>query len=72
MKPILFIGADHRGYNLKQSLIQNLDGQLNIIDCGTHREQSTDYSDYAQTVAQEVRKNPASFGVLICGTDSME
>lgn len=64
----LFIGADHKGFQLKQSLISHLQNKLQIDDLGTDTKETTDYPDYAQKVAQEVQRTPSSFGVLICKT----
>jgi len=65
-KPIAF-GCDHPGYALKEYLkgvVTNWG--CKFIDCGTHSEESVDYSDYIEPVVQEVRKG--AVGVLICGS----
>ncbi len=65
----LFIGSDHKGFALKQSLISHLHNKMQISDCGTDsEEEASDYPDQAQKVAQEVLRTPGSFGVLICKT----
>jgi ribose 5-phosphate isomerase B len=65
---LIFIGADHKGFKLKQSLILRLGDQWRVTDCGTDSTNSTDYTDYAQKVAIEVQNNPGSLGILICNT----
>ena len=63
------IGADHGGFELKESLKQHL-GKLGIsvADFGASSTASSDYPDYAQAVAQTVSERRAEFGVLICTT----
>ncbi len=63
------IGSDHGGYLLKKDLIQALSKEgYEVIDCGTHSEESVDYPVYAEKVARNVQTNKSSFGVLICVT----
>ena len=50
----LGIASDHRGYNLKEEIKNNLD--IDIIDYGTNSTESCDYPDYAYKLAQGVRK----------------
>ena len=62
-------GADHGGFALKESLKGYLRKRgLSFEDFGTTSEQSTDYPDYAQKVAQAVVDGRAEFGVLVCTT----
>ena len=63
------LGADHGGYELKEILKQYLQGQgAEVTDFGTHSNESTDYPDYAQTVAESVAANNGQLGVLVCTT----
>ncbi len=64
------IGSDHAGYELKTELIKNLhDHYFSVMDIGTHSEESVDYPEYGQTVAQIVNDYPdTTVGILICGT----
>lgn len=39
-----------------------------IINLGTDSNESCDYPDFAHELARQVEQNPASFGILICGT----
>ncbi|MEO5826371.1 MAG: ribose 5-phosphate isomerase B [Gemmatimonadales bacterium] len=67
-KPIP-IGADHAGYAMKQVLADELLRLgYEVEDVGTNSEASTDYADYAHTVAHEVEVGDADRGVLLCGT----
>ena len=68
---ILFIGADHKGYDLKESMKAYLaDKGYEVEDCGdTARNEGDHYPDYARAVAEKVRENyENSRGILICGS----
>jgi ribose 5-phosphate isomerase B len=63
------IGADHRGFALKNSLAKWLESRgHNVVDIGTEDPTSTDYPDYAFQVAELVSNGNAELGILICGT----
>lgn len=63
------IGADHRGFALKNSLKRWLEGKgYKLIDAGTNDPTSTDYPDYALAVGSLVGSGEAELGILICGT----
>lgn len=63
------IGADHRGWALKNALVPWLASQGHeVSDEGTHDPQSVDYPDYAQRVATKVAQGQADRGILICAT----
>lgn len=63
------IGADHRGFLLKQDLVTYLK-ELNheILDLGTHRADSVDYPDSAEAVGLAILNGQADRGILICGS----
>ncbi len=64
----VFIGADYRGYNLKQQILEVLASKgYNVSDMGTFNPQEVgDFNDPAVDVAKAVRECPGSFGVLVC------
>ncbi|NUL81292.1 MAG: ribose 5-phosphate isomerase B [Armatimonadetes bacterium] len=63
------LGADHRGFALKQRLIEVLrEWGWEPLDLGGHSCESSDYPDFARPVANAVASGEARFGVLICGT----
>jgi len=63
------IGADHRGFPLKQQLVPWLRSQGHeVADVGTTSDQSTDYPIYASQVARQVAQGQAERGILVCGT----
>ena len=63
------IGCDHRGLELKQSVIELIteDGH-SYKDFGSHNTESVDYPDIAQKVAQAVASGKCKRGILICDT----
>ena len=67
----IYLGADHRGYQLKNEVIDWLvNQQFSYTDFGaTEYNAEDDFNDYARKVAEAVLKNPDdSFGVLLCGS----
>jgi ribose 5-phosphate isomerase B len=63
------IGSDHAGFKLKETVKEFLKTSgIEVIDFGTHSEESADYPDFAFPVAEAVVKKEFDFGILICGT----
>ena len=61
--------SDHRGYKLKNELIDFLEEEgYEIEDCGAFTEESTDYPDYAFKLGELVSSKQVDFGVAICGS----
>lgn len=69
MKPTIYLGADHAGFDLKSIISEHLTAQGYIIeDLGAHQLQpNDDYPEYAGAVAEAVRNHPGSLGILTCG-----
>lgn len=67
---MLYIGADHRGFALKEQLKSRLQALgIELIDLGDdHLDPQDDYVIFSQKVADEVRKNPENRGIVICGS----
>ena len=67
--PVIYIGADHAGYDLKEKIkryLANEDHQ--VIDLGAyHKNPDDDYPDFAFAVAKKV-KATTNLGILICGS----
>lgn len=63
------IGCDHRGLNLKQSII-TLISQMehSYEDLGCYTTDSVDYPDIAKRVAERVAGGDFERGILICDT----
>jgi ribose 5-phosphate isomerase B len=63
------IASDHRGFKLKNYLIDYLKNQgYDVIDFGTYSSESVDYPDYAALVAKAVADHSVDYGVAICGS----
>lgn len=69
MKLKIAIAADHAGFDVKNALVETLTKLGHeVVDFGTHSEDSVDYPDYAQRVALAVSKRRVDRGILACGT----
>ncbi len=68
---MIYIGADHRGYSLKETLKVYLK-ELNYVweDLGAKELiADDDYPDYTLAVAQKIAEDPENNrGILICGS----
>ena len=64
----IYIGADHRGYVLKQRIVRLLKEQGHeAMDVGTDQENAPcDYPKMAYDVAVNVAKSRGSRGILVC------
>ena len=63
------MGADHAGFELKESVKQFLQGKGHeILDLGTQDKTPVDYPDYAEAVAKTLAEGRAERGILICGS----
>jgi RpiB/LacA/LacB family sugar-phosphate isomerase len=65
----IVIGADHAGFDLKQSVGEYLRTRGDdVIDVGTMNDEPVDYPDFAEAVAKRLLDGQAERGVLICGS----
>ena len=65
----IFIGSDYRGFNLKQKLLKFLASKENfeIVDKGDYEYiEGDDFNDPAIAVAEAVRDENGTRGILIC------
>lgn len=68
-KTMVLVGADHRGYALKASVLHWLEQDgFAPKDLGTHSTERCDALDYAKLLATEFRPGSNQAGVLICGS----
>ncbi len=68
-RKVVALGADHRGYAVKEWLSGWLTSAgYQIIDCGTNSEESCDHPVYALHVAELVSQGQADRGILVCST----
>ena len=63
------IGADHRGFNLKEKIKEHLskDG-VDVKDFGTFSEEPFDYPDVAKVLAESVGRGEIDRGILVCNS----
>ncbi len=66
---VIYIGADHRGFNHKQSIKEYLKGMgYAVVDMGNENyDEADDYPDFAERVAEKVSID-SGMGILICGS----
>jgi ribose 5-phosphate isomerase B len=63
------LGADHRGFALKQELKAWLAARgHDVLDYGTDSAEGVDYPDYAFKVARAMQARKAERGILVCST----
>lgn len=67
----IFIGADHRGFELKNKLMEYLQSNnIRVEDMGAYdHDPEDDNTDFAQKVAQGILSKPQeSMGIVVCGS----
>ena len=68
----IYLGADHRGYQLKDELMNWLQARQNSFTNfgATTYDAEDDFNDYAKKVATAILNNPDpnDFGILLCGS----
>ena len=62
------IGADHAGFDIKESIKQYLSSSYTIIDCGTNSIESVDYPKFGHLVAKAVSDKDVDAGIVVCGS----
>lgn len=63
------IACDHAGYEMKEYLVGYLGSKgFEVLDFGTHSEQSVDYPDYAHPLAEAIENGELERGVGLCGS----
>lgn len=67
---MIYLGADHRGFELKERLKQGLqDEGYEITDLGNnHLDSNDDYVDFSHKVADAVVQTSGNRGIVICGS----
>jgi len=68
---VIYFGADHKGFNLKDRLKKFLNDQgYEVVDVGNdHYDEADDYPDFAAEVGRKVSlDNEKARGILICGS----
>lgn len=64
----VYLGADHGGFTLKNTLVAWLKTQgYDVVDCGnTKLDPVDDFPDFAFAVADHVAADPGSRGIVLC------
>ena len=67
---MIYIGADHRGYKLKEAIKKYLNSKGSIFeDVGNSvLDEGDDYVDFAKRVSEKVSEEIDNKGILICGS----
>ena len=68
---MIYLGADHGGYELKEAIKAHLQAQgIACTDCGTHSAESVDYAPIAKATCEKLLadSDKSSLAVLCCGT----
>ena len=65
----IVVGADHRGYALKEIVAEELRSSGHqVLDVGTDGEEPVDYPEYALAVGKAILRGEAERGILVCGS----
>ena len=64
----IVIATDHNGVKEKEMIINNLKDNYEIIDKSINNYSTDDYPEFAFSVAEYVRDNENTLGILLCGT----
>jgi ribose 5-phosphate isomerase B len=68
-KEMIYLGADHAGFKLKEELRRLLEKEgYPIMDVSPKYVEGDDYPLYAKQVAARVQKDKNGLGLLVCGT----
>jgi len=66
---MIYISSDHRGFNLKKYILNNLTKKgYEVEDLGPKElNLNDDYPDFAHIIAKKVQENDQNKGIIICG-----
>lgn len=63
------LASDHGGFALKQVIKHHLNEKgCEVLDLGTHSEESVDYPDYGVKAGEAVASGEADAGIVFCGS----
>ena len=67
---MIYLGADHRGFELKERLKKRLEDEgFAVTDLGDdHLVPGDDYVDFARKVGDAVTQDPENRGIVLCGS----
>lgn len=67
------IGSDHAGYAYKQRIVEHLRAAgHDVLDCGTHSPDSTDYPLWIIPAAEAVARGETERGIVVGGSGNGE
>ncbi|MBT0878322.1 MULTISPECIES: RpiB/LacA/LacB family sugar-phosphate isomerase [unclassified Campylobacter] len=64
----IYFANDHAATKLKFSLIEYFSKEYECINLGCDSDDSVDYPDYANKLANELKNDTNAIGVIICGS----
>jgi glycine hydroxymethyltransferase len=65
----IYLGGDHRGFALKESLERRLESAgYQVHDCGPHAADPVDYPDFVAPAVAAVSSGQAPRAIVICGS----
>lgn len=69
MKPTIYLGADHAGWEAKEAVEEYLKAEgYTVVDMGNDNlVVGDDYPDFGYAVAKRVTTDPGSRGIVACG-----
>lgn len=63
------VASDHGGFELKEAIKKHLEERsCEVLDLGTHSDESVDYPAYGKACGEAVTKGDAELGIVCCGT----
>lgn len=63
------VASDHAGFEYKQKIAALLRKKgYEVVDFGTHSEESCDYPDFAHALGSAIDKGEVDLGVAFCGS----
>ena len=66
---IIAVASDHGGFALKEEVKKHLmERGIEVLDLGTHSEESVDYPVYGKACGEAVASGKADLGIVVCGT----
>lgn len=68
MKEKIGIASDHGGFELKEYIKSTLTDKYDVIDYGTHNNESVDYPVIISKACQKVISNEVERLITLCGT----
>ncbi len=61
------IGADHRGFEHKQSIIDTM-ASIDWLDVGAFNKERSDFPIFSKDVCKAIIQRKAEYGILLCGS----